>query len=327
MKIFIRNTKSGAFFYIASGWARAFRKAGHQVVMWDGDISEWNRASPDIYIGCSGWPQQLPSNHKAKVAIHVNPWCDEIIKVPNGPLINDNTKAIKWTLDQKPDFVFGYGNDDDMKKYWYKWAKYTNIVGMPNAADVELYKRINADPAHSVDIGWVGGYWGYKAINMDKYILNVANNFNTIWYGHSGPKKPFYRGKIDNEDLVLKLFSSAKVCPTTVEPHTTNYGIDIPERIFKLGACGAMVVSDPVAGIRRYFNEEELIIAKNPSDYLDLCRYWINTTEYERRAKAAKLHKAVISKHTYYHRAQKFLQSFGFVNDAKSFDSILKNIR
>ncbi len=121
LTVFITNSKSGAFFEIAKGWRNALKIMGHRSILWDGDKLVWEKIPPDIYIGCSGWRQQLPHGHKAKVAIHVNPYCDETIQVPGGPVINEGAEAIKWTLAQKPIFVFGYGLQDDMVQWWYKW--------------------------------------------------------------------------------------------------------------------------------------------------------------------------------------------------------------
>lgn len=254
--------------------------------------------------------------------IHTNPYCDIIIK-SNGPVINESKSNINWTLQQKPDAIFGYGLQEDMDRYWKLWRLPT--IGMPNAADVTRYYKVSKDPKYSVDIGWVGGYWQYKAINIDKYLLPVVKRFNSIWYGWSGPQG-VWKGKVSDEETVRKLFSSAKICPTIVEPHTTKWGIDIPERIFKVSACGALVVSDPVIGLNRYFSSDALIMATDPADYTRLCNYWINTSEDERVLQANKLRAEVLRKHTYYHRIQNLLDRIGFKKQALEYDKIISEL-
>ena len=322
LTIFIANSKSGAFYEISKGWANAFRRGGHTTVHWEGDPPTWNKHNPDIYIGCSGWRQQIPRPSKAQIAIHANPYCDEKIQT-GGPIINENPNAITWVVAQKPKFVFGYGHQDDMYQWWYKWKRDhgINLVGMPNAADVTIYRPASPTPNLACDVGWVGGYWDYKAINMDKYIVPVARKFKTIWLGWSGPKD-LWRGRAE-QDQVVGLFNSAKICPCVVEPHTTKYGIDIPERLFKVAACGALTISDPVHGIDRYFSPDILPTASDPDTYMQLCERYIKMDETQRKAQANKLKSEVLRNHTYFNRVQTLLKSFGYYSEADKYDGLI----
>jgi len=323
LTIFITNSKSGAFYEIATGWYNSFKLGGHNVTMWDGDPQTWHRLIPDIFIGCSGWRQTPPSDHKARIAIHVNPYCNSIVQVPGGPVINEAKVAIDWTLQQKPLFVFGYGTQEDVERLWFKWHQNhgINIIGMPNAADITKYKPIPKNHDYICDIGWVGGYWGYKAINLDKYLIPIAKRHHTIWLGWSGPSG-LWKGKA-TQDQVLSLFNSAKVCPCVVEPHTTKFGIDIPERIFKVAACGALTISDPIYGIDRLFSKDVLPTASDPSSYHQLVEMYINMDEASRKKQANIMRSKVLHDHTYLNRAQTFLRAFGYNNEANEYDILI----
>lgn len=313
LNILITNSKSGAFYYIATSWINALKAAGHNAMLWNGDQSTWNKVDPDIYIGCSGWRQNFRKG--PKVAIHVNPYCDEIIR-NSGPVINESQDAINWTMAQKPDLVFGYGLEKHIKKYWNKWTNHgLKVIGMPNAADTVRYYPVPKDNKYAVDIGWVGGYWKYKAVNLDKYIVPVARRFKSRWYGWSGPQG-LWNGKVNDEEIVRKLFSSARICPTVVEPHTTTYGIDMPERIFKVAACGGLVISDPVDDMDDYFAPGTVITTKNGPDYMTKCAEWISKSDNERAEQAKKLTREVLTKHTYFHRVQHLLRNLGFNDEA-----------
>jgi hypothetical protein len=326
LTIFIVNSKSGAFYEIATGWKNAFIAAGHTAIMWGGNKDAWDRYKPDIYIGCSGWRQEIPRSTKTKIAIHTNPFCNSMIQVPGGPLINENGDAISWTLSQQPDLVFGYGLQEDINKWWHKWRERgLKAVGMPSAADITIYRRVPSTNM-KFDIGWVGGHWGYKAINLDKYLVPVVrkHKLKSVWFGWSGPPG-LWKGKA-SPSQVLNVFNSAKVCPTVVEPHTTKFGIDMPERIFKLAACGAAVVSDPVHGINRYFSSDALAMAKTPEEYMVLCEKFIAMGEAERRQHAKKLQGEVLRKHTYFHRIKTFFEALGFGSEANEVNGIIEKV-
>lgn len=327
LTVFISNSKSGAFFQIANGWKNALAAAGHNAVMWDGDIATWATHKPDIFIGCSGWRHNVPRPRgNTRVAIHVNPYCSQQLQVPGGPLINENASARDWVISQKPDVVFGYGLQDDMERWWSGWALHGfRLLGMPNAADVTIYKPGPVDPALVCDIGWVGGYWPYKAINLDQYLLPVAKKYKTMWYGWSGPAN-LWRGQAE-AGQVVRLFNSARVCPAVVEPHTTLYGIDIPERIFKIAACGALTVSDPFWGFERYFNPKSIPMAKNPQDYADIVASHLSATDEARRTRALELRQEVLAKHTYHHRVQSLLAALGFTVEAAEYNALIKVLK
>jgi hypothetical protein len=328
VNILIANTKSGAFFEIATGWKNAFKAGGHQAALWDGTERTWKKYRPDIYIACSSWESKrslvaLRRLHNTKLVVHVDPYSKEKIQVPGGPPIGARQEHIKWTVRQEPDFVFGYGLQEDMERYWIHWRQKhgLKIVGMPNAADSTIYKPRPADPNLACEIGWVGGYWKYKALNMDKYLIPVVRTLDTVWFGWSGPKG-IWNGKASQEQ-VIRLFNSAKVCPCIVEPHTTRYGIDVPERMFKVSACGALAVLDPFIGVERYFSKDSIVMARSPQEYLDLCKKYVAMKKEERRAQAKKMQKAVLLKHTYLNRVQTFLNQLGFSDEANKYDSFI----
>jgi hypothetical protein len=45
---------------------------------------------------------------------------------------------------------------------------------MPTAGDSVIYRDLGSERPY--EIGYVGGYWLYKAINIDKYLLPVLRD-------------------------------------------------------------------------------------------------------------------------------------------------------
>lgn len=307
LRILCCNPSGGAFVYITNGYGNAFQKLGHKFKRWDGNIDVWNNFNPDIYICASGHKQSIPSNHRAKLAIHVNPYCKERLQVSGGPLINESNSNIDWVVKQKPSIVFGYANKAEKKKYFYGWGD--KFLPMPNAGDSTIYKEVEPVSKYECDVGWIGGYWKYKAMTLDKYIKPLIKKFNCAIYGWGNSWGKFGNGEIKDSD-VNSLYSSVKIAPAISEPHTQVYGIDLPERVFKASIAGAFVIADNTPSIRNYFGEE-LPIAKNPGDLIDKIKYYLK--HEDEREELRKLQKErVLNNHTYIHRIKNMLNTLGY---------------
>jgi len=312
MKILTTHRPGGAWAYITDAWINAFTACGHVIQRWDGHQSSWNAFSPDLYIGCSGHPQPINwARGKTKLAIHVNPFGSVSIKG-----IDENQETIKYVKSQRPDAVFGYGHKTDIR-YWDKWvSELCPWVPMPTAGDATRYftRGIEQD----IQVGYVGGRWNYKARNLDAYLLPLFNRVSCHVHGWGGwPAQlgmSVFKGPID-ESHVPTFFSRCKICPCVVEPHTTQYGIDLPERTFKVILSGALAIHDPVFGLNRYV--PSIVMAQNPAQFLELCEHWLNPSrDEERKALAEKQRKEVLAEHTYFHRLAGLLVAVGFKSES-----------
>ena len=306
MKILTTHRPGGAWAYITDGWLNAFKAANIQCARWDGKPESWNAFDPDLYIGCSGHRQPIPTKRRAKVAIHVNPYGSTGI-----PGIDESKDAIAWTKTQRPDAVFGYGHASDIS-YWDKWVKeLCPWVPMPTAGDSTIFGL--RGPGQDIDVGYVGGRWPYKAKNIDVYLLPVFRTVKSVVYGWGGWPAGVSQGPID-EPKVPEFLSRCKICPCIAEPHTTQYGIDVPERVFKVILSGALAIHDPVRGLERYIPSIQM--AKDPMDFLSLIGKWLAASEVERQEVAFRQRQEVLNAHTYFHRLAGLLQQVGFKPEA-----------
>ncbi len=313
MKILLTHRPGGAFGYITDGWFNAFHDMGHDVRRWDGTIEEWNKFDPDLYMGCSGHRQPIPSNRKTKIAIHVNPY---------GPVniegINENADNINWVLQQKPDAVFGYGFDTD-KIFWSYWELNHGIkwVPMPTAADKTIFKTTN-NGDRDLDVVYLGGRWSYKGLTIDSYLVPVLRDKNIKYklYGWGDWQKGLCSGMLA-EDKVVDFFNSGKVAPCIAEKHTHNYGIDIPERVWKVALCGALAIHDHIPTLRD--NMPSALIAKNSIEYKEMILSYCNDSNSNERIKLARQqYSDVINAHTYHHRLAGLLSALGFSQESSS---------
>ena len=305
-KILTFNPDGGAAYYIIHGYINAFIELGHEARMWDGNIKNWN--NPDIYIGSSGWKQDIPSNHKnTKIVIHVNPWGKNKIT----PLsINESSKNIDWVIKQNPDIVFGYATGNLIDMYWSYWIEKAGIpvLGLPTAADSTLF-NINSNIKQSYDIGFVGGRWNYKNKSISKWLDPILEKYkNHIIYGWGGWQntKFNYRGSEINDISVV--FNSSKICPAISE-HTHEYGIDIPERIFKTALCNCVAITDKISYFEEYNIPDSVIpMANTPDEMMIIIEKLLDDSKI-RKIISKEQHDVVLKYHTYIKRVQTLLDS------------------
>jgi len=315
MKILFTHRPGGAYAFISDGWMNACRAAGFTVARWDGAESSWNAYDPDIYVGCSGHRQPIPAERRAKVAIHCNPFGPRDL----GP-INESQNAIAWTNVQRPAAVFGYGHELD-RVYWEHWTTKLGIpwVPMPNAGDSTIYKKVDDNDRY--DIVYLGGRWDYKAKNIDKYLLPILKRTNSVGctYSYKVCGWGGWPSDIPNSRLPetpgadVALYGSGTIAPCVSEPHTSVYGIDLPERVFKAALCGCLTIHDFVPGFAERFMPS-VIVAKDEHEYATLIEEWQHRRDMRDRAELQR--REVLNGHTYFHRMAGLLNALGFTGGA-----------
>ena len=299
----------GAWGFITESFVNALRDKNHEVLRYDDNLETWHSFDPDIYIGCSGHKENIPKNTRTKKAIHTNPFGPVNI---NG--INESQETIDWVANQNPDLVFGYGSPND-RIFWSYWYDRLGIpwIPMPTAGDKTIFNDLHLN--RHIDLVYLGGRWPYKAKTIDKYLMPVLQNLDCskMVRGWGGWPPEFQASQIEDSE-VNGFFNIGKVGPCMSEIHTQQYGIDIPERFFKLALCGVLAVHDPVPSIKSMV--PSAVVASNPSDYASLIKSFIDD-ESSRIEIAAKQKEEVLKAHTYHHRMASIFDTFGFSEEAK----------
>ena len=312
MRLLEWHRPGGAFGVITDSWINALRDKGHVVQRWNNVEASWHVFNPDLYIGCSGHRQSIPTNRgSCKIALHVNPYGP--IDIPG---INESQDSINWVKAQSPDVVFGYGhaNDEIFWRYWtdkllIKWAP------MPTAGDKVVFKQLQASKQY--DLVYLGGHWAYKGLTIDKLLLPVLRSglVNYKLYGWGDWPDGICSGPLP-EDQACAFLNSGRVGPCISELHTHNYGIDVPERAFKVALCGALIVHDQTISIKQMI--PSAIVARSEQEFHDYCYYYSRPeNETERLALVAKQQSEVLSANTYHNRMSTLFEALGFADEAK----------
>lgn len=313
MRILMCHRPGGAFGFITDSMINALRDKGHVVQRWDNDESTWRNFDPQLMIGCSGHRQNIPRDRgNCKLALHVNPY---------GPVnidgINESNDSISWVIDKKPDVVFGYGHNDD-RLLWQYWPDRAGIpwVPMPTAGDRTIFKQVIDDNAKQYDLVYLGGHWAYKGKVIDKYLLPIlkSNKLSYKLYGWGDWPSGICSGQLA-DDQACSFLNSGRIGPCISELHTHAYGIDIPERAFKVALCGTLVIHDTTISIRRMI--PSAIIANSPKHFADLCNYY-SMPEHtaERITLIKKQQSEVLELHTYHHRMATLFRALGLADEA-----------
>lgn len=321
MKILISSDNQFAHYYERLGLANAFNYAGHQAILWDlrgkSEFDIFNEFEPDIFIG-----QTYNITRALVKCIKQRPSLKVLLKAGENSLFSDSLDRerypilvaddrektlVKTLLDEtgRPNFLFVHYHPDYIQQTHGRWTEELSIPvhSLMNAADIFHYTNGTWREEFSCQVAFVGGYWGYKAKTLDKYILPLCNPNSGVHikiFGNQNWPVPQYCGPIDTR-LVRDVFSSALICPNISEPHSQAYGYDLIERPFKLLANKSFVICDDVAGFRDLF-PDGMVYASTPKEFHEKIAYYIAHPD-ERHAIAEKGQKRVLAAHTYFDRA------------------------
>lgn len=309
--------------YIRGGWQRTFTYCGHDWRWWDLKRAfDAFRYEPDLYIGTTyeldrAVEKCIRNRPEMKVILFASAWGDYVDDCPF-PIVKVQEEE-KRRLEKlkaetgKPDYVFIHVTNKYLEPTMGGWRSIgIEPVGILNAYDAILYQGARRREELICDLGYIGGYWSYKAQNLDRCIIPLCHpnsGLDVKIFGNQPWPVHCYLGACSDE-VNRDLFLSATVCPNNCEPHSTSLGFDIVERVFKGMGIGGFVISDYVDEARELFSEDELIMAKTPEEMRELIYHFVKNP-VERLPYIQKGREAILRDHTYFDRAHKFLVHLG----------------
>jgi spore maturation protein CgeB len=339
MKILIANDGYTAPYYERLGLSRAFVACGHEVIMYDIDKKStydmFDDFEPDIFLGQTYNTNKsiikcIEERPHLKVAMKTTEWREDSTRglIREYPIshVDEHEKFIMRELKDKtggPEFLYINYHPDYIEETHSGWIRNGfNVKSLLLGADVFDYTRGKEVPAFKSDITFVGGYWKYKARTLDKYIIPLCKEslkYNIKIFGNQPWGVSQYYGFVDNK-YIKDIFKSANICPNIHEKHSQDLGYDIVERPFKLMSNKCFVISDYVEGLRKLYNEDQLVMAKDPEEFLHLVRFF---TEYPEETKKYidEGYKETILNHTYFERISDIFRGFGLSSEIKEIEN------
>lgn len=336
MKILISSDGPHAHYYIRMSWAKVFRAMGYEVALWHKDqkpaFDAFDEFEPDLFMGQTYHINEalikcIKQRPHMKVVMRASDWgnMQKDIDLKKYPILVAQEKE-KWLMEKlkqetgKPDFVHNHYTQNWIDVTHNKWKEIgIKPISLIHGADIfDFYLR---PPANELkcDIGFVGGYWPYKAINLDKYLVNLCHptgDYNIKIFGTSRWPVTQYLGSIMPENVGI-LFASATISPNISEPHSQDFGYDIIERPFKILMSGGFCISDYVESMANdVFTNNEIIFAKTPTEFKQLVDFYIKNPD-ERLKHMKTGYESVVKNHTYFERVATILENVGWESEAK----------
>ena len=215
----------------------------------------------------------------------------------------------KDLLYSEPAFTFTISPSASLACY-AKWMEHgLQVESLPLACDTTVYHpNITDNPQFDgVQMTFVGGYWPYKAQQLDRYLrpyekdLTVFGRERWPYAGYGGPLP---------QDQEAALYRQARLSPTINEPHCERLNIDQNERVFKVLGSGGCSITDAISGYREWFSADELPVPASLEEYHEIVQTLLTDSTLNQTYRT-RGYQAIVNRHTYAHRAQRVLELLG----------------
>jgi hypothetical protein len=206
-----------------------------------------------------------------------------------------------------PDFIM-MPCPESAKSFYSNFSKLgLNIESIPLACDTDRYFCSDLKKNYSTDnFFFCGGYWPKKAIQFDLYLKPYENYLDV--YGYSKWPYSGYKGLL-GENQEKEKYQQSILSPAISEPHAQYTG-DIVERVFKILGSGGCAITDVNPYYKELFNSSELPVPASVDEYHEMIHELCNNKKL-REDYRKKGYDAVMSRHTYKHRAERILDLLG----------------
>ncbi|TRZ80984.1 hypothetical protein D4R86_03335 [bacterium] len=156
-------------------------------------------------------------------------------------------------------------------------------------------------------VGIFGPYWTIK----DNFLRAIQAGTRKIKLARTSDFINKLRITLPIEDESL-LYSSAKISLNFHERESDgsqpNYILN--QRTFKIPACGGFEICDDVPALRKYFKEDEMVIAKlSAKEWFEKIDYYLTHDKEREKIKKAGTKRA-LKDHTYHNRVEQIIKMY-----------------
>ncbi|MCP4649293.1 MAG: glycosyltransferase [PVC group bacterium] len=187
------------------------------------------------------------------------------------------------------------------------------------------------DQKYQADISYVGSLLKNKKVFIKDHLFPLMKKYKVKVYGSDWNlvnKLQGYMQKVGQYfnieplkhvrkiDLPIederKVYSSSLISLNIHLDGQRKFGSDFNERTFKIIASGGFEICDNVAVLRKYFNDQELVVANNTKDWFEKIDFFIkNPDKRIPIIEAGK--KKILAEHTYEHRVAQLIDIYNTI--------------
>ncbi len=202
-------------------------------------------------------------------------------------------------------------------------------ITIPLAADIHLIKdAILEDNNYKYDLSFIGTNLPAKKELFNTYLFPLKENYNLKLIGQDWTYLDKLKGWVSRfgqyynipyvknaykQPLKLideyKIYHNSQISLNIHNSYQREFGGDCNERTFKIPLAMGFEITDNVKAIHKYFQPDELVIAKNPKEWFEKIDYYMNHPS-ERVSIAKRAYLNVIKNHTYNNRALKIINTY-----------------
>lgn len=325
---------AGRFIY--EGYKNAFIARGHEFATFSSGDSLRDlidKFEPELFISSLNrhhlkyldleFMTKRRQDKSLVLAMQIPPWRQHSKQYQHTGLSTDKELCNLISRDRVGDIFFNWIERDDPCMEGFERTSGYQFHTVLLAADTSRFYP-ELDSKFECDICYVGSNLPDKKAFLEKHLLPLEKLYKVNKYGNdwtSGNRAlgviqkgaqyfniPYLKG-IRKLPLPLedehKLYSTAKISLNVHEDHQRVYGTDFNERTLKIIASGGFEICDNVKVLRKYFSNDELVIANNTNEWFELIRHYINNPE-ERLRISQKGRDKVLQHHTYLNRVDQF---------------------
>ena len=173
--------------YITMGWMSALQEMGYDSQIWPEGTPAFDIfdiIEPDVFVGTTydldrATIKCILERPNMKVALKSNNWgpIDEKIDLDKFPIgiSTENERRKVLDLVEKAGnrvLLFNWYHPNRMEETMGFWDEAgVPTIGLQPAADTTKYRESLPKEELECDLGFIGGYWGYKGQNIKKYLI------------------------------------------------------------------------------------------------------------------------------------------------------------
>ena len=338
MKVLISHDGGmNAHWFDRTGVAKVLQYCGHQVVWWDCKnkpaFDIFNEAGPfDIFWGQTynldrATIKCLKSNPAMRICLragewgeHTDNWTKE--QKQKYPILIES-RQIKEQVQELAEevnigFLHTHYHPDYLDLTHGHWReKGFKVVSMMNAADTWDYTNGIWREELTSDVLYVGSNWDYKSRNLNKMILPLCNpelGLKIKIFGGGGWNVPQFMGPAD-QNIVKDLFKSAAINLAISEPHSTDFGYDVTEKIFKLTSNKSFVISDRVEGLTKIYGDS--VVCVSDANIIETIKYFLSNPAH-RMKYISEAYKITMESQTYFDRVISIFENLNMKYEASN---------